>query len=102
MSLKMSALALNECVAEFRVACRRPLDEDALHNLLACLRPQFEEILDHPDGAMRWIECSRQMRENGRHLGALADFFGHQARTPIVGPDELARAFALVRGACSV
>ena len=42
------------------------------------------------------------MRDNGRHLGALADFFGYRADVPVVTLDELAQAYEQVRGACRV
>lgn len=99
---RMSVRALDECIAELRAACRRPVDQQALDDLLACLRPQFEEILDHPDGPARWADHGQRMRDNGRYLGSLADFFGHHARVRIVGSHELAQAFSMVRDACAV
>jgi hypothetical protein len=98
----MSELALTQCVTELRAACRRPIDEHALTALVDQLRPGFEEILDHPDGAMRWADHGGRMRDNGRHLGALADFIGHQGDITVIGVSELALAFDLVRAACTV
>jgi hypothetical protein len=102
MVSRISELALTQCIAELRAACRRPIDERALTALVNQLRPGFQEILDHPEGPMRWADHGRRMRDNGRHLGALADFFGHESEAAIVGASELARAFDLVRRACTV
>ena len=98
----MSEHAINECIAELRGACRRPIDQRALDTLIGWLRPNFEWILDNPEGNTRWADHGQQMRDNGRHLGALADFFGHQADVAIVGTDQLSEAFTLVRAACKV
>jgi hypothetical protein len=99
---KLSQVALCECAREVRAACRRPIDPVALDTLLGSLRPHFERILDHPDGAMRWSEDGQRMRDNGRHVGALADFFGHHADVPVIGIEELFNAFAMVRAVCKV
>src|SRR5262245_24888401 len=98
----MSSLAIGECVAELRAACRRPIDEAALDTLIGWLRPSFEQVLDHPDGAARWADHGRQLRDHGRHLGALADFFGYRANVAIVGASELTHAFTMIRAACRV
>ena len=97
---RMSERAIAECVAELRAACRRPIDEGALDTLLASLRPNFERILDDPGGTARWADHGPHMRDNGRYLGALADFFSHYADAPWVGADHLMQAFAMVRDAC--
>jgi hypothetical protein len=68
--------------------------------MLDPLRPNFERILGHPDGLKRWADHGQRMRNNGRHLGALADFFGDRAG--IVDAEALTRAFALVRQDCTV
>src|SRR5215471_7561721 len=98
----MSTLAMRECVAEVRAACRRPIDEVALEALVRGLRPNFEQVLDHPDGAARWADHGQQMRDHGRHLGALADFFGYQFDVAVVGTNELMQAFTMIRTACRV
>src|SRR5262245_45982529 len=98
----MSELAIDQCVAELRAACRRPLDPRALEMLVDRLRPSFEEVLDHPDGPLRWADHGQRMRDNARYLGALADFFGHQSEAVIVGIGELLQAFSLVEAACTV
>jgi hypothetical protein len=98
----LSSLALKECVAELRAACRRPIDDAALQALVTLLRPSFEHILDDDDGATRWIDHGAQMRDHGRHLGALADFFGYAANVRIVGANELQRAFTMIQTACRV
>lgn len=100
--MTMPDIAIEECLDELRTACRRPIDPPALDTVVGWLRPQFEEILGHPEGRARWADHGQLMRDNGRHLGALADFFGHQANVPIVSLYELAQAFDLVRGACRV
>jgi hypothetical protein len=99
---RLSELAIQECVAELRAACRRPIDGSALAALVECLRPNFEEILDRPEGKAHWTDHGPHMRDNGRYLGTLADFFGYQSAVATVGADELMRAFALVRQACRV
>ena len=40
------------------------------------------------------------MRDNGRHVGALADFYGNRDR--VVGVEALTRAFQAVREDCTV
>jgi len=98
----MSEAAIQECVAELRAACRRPIEQPALDTLVGWLRPQFQEILDNPDGPARWADHGRQIRENGRHIGALADFFGHHTDTAVVGINELTQAYRMVRAVCRV
>jgi hypothetical protein len=91
---------MKECVGELRAACRLPIDEAALEKMLDPLRHNFERILANPEGAKRWADHGQRMRNNGRHLGALADFFGDRAG--IVGEEALTRAFQLVRQDCTV
>lgn len=100
--MTMADVAIAECVEELRTACRRPIDPTALDTVVGWLRPQFDAILGCAEGRARWADHGQQMRDNGRHLGALADFFGHQSNVPVVSLAELAQAFALVRGACRV
>lgn len=97
-----SARALRECIAELRAACRRPIDEAALAALLARLRPQFEHVLDNPDGPARWMDHGWQMRDHGRYIGGIADLFAYQSNVAIVGTNELFRAFAMIEVACRV
>ncbi len=97
---RLPDIALKECVAELRASCRLPIDESALQRMLDPLRPNFERILGHPDGVKRWADHGQRMRNNGRHLGALADFFGDRAG--VVGEDALMRAFQLIREDCTV
>jgi hypothetical protein len=97
---RLPEIALKECVGELRAACRLPIDEAALQKMLDPLRPNFERILGHPEGVKRWADHGQRMRNNGRHLGALADFFGD--RTGIVDAQAFARAFELVRQDCTV
>jgi hypothetical protein len=98
----MSEIAIKECVAELRAACRRPIDEPALERLLDGLRPNFQQILDRPEGKAHWTDQGRHMRDNGRYLGALADFFSYQADVDVVGATQLIQAFAMVEAACRV
>src|SRR5258708_10802007 len=98
----MSEFAMNECVAELRAACRRPINEPALQRLLEALRPNFRQILDRPDGKAHWTDHGQHMRDNGRYLGALADFFSYQTDVDIVGDTQLIHAFAMVEAACRV
>jgi hypothetical protein len=92
--------ALRECFGELRAACRLPIDETALDALKERVRPNFERILGHPDGPRRWADHGQRMRDNGRHVGALADFYGNRDR--LVGIDALNRAFQAVREDCTV
>jgi hypothetical protein len=101
-TMRLSEAAIEECVAELRAACRRPIEQPALDTLVGWLRPQFEEILDHAEGSARWADHGPQMRENGRHIGALADFFGHHANTEVVGISELTLGYRMVRAVCRV
>jgi hypothetical protein len=98
----MSAVAVDQCLAALRAACHRPIHQAGLDTVVGWLRPQFDRILDHPDGAGRWAEHGHIMRDNARHIGALADFFAHRADARIVGIDELTRAFEMVRAACQL
>jgi len=97
---RLPEIALKECVGEIRAACRLPIDEAALQAILDWVRPNFEQILAHPDGGKRWADHGQRMRDNGRHLGALADFFG--SATGRVGIEELKQAFAMVSADCTV
>jgi hypothetical protein len=98
----LSEFAIQECVGELRAACRRPIEEEALERLLECLRPNFRQILDRPDGKAHWSEHGQHMRDNGRYMGGLADFFGYQADVAVVGANQLMQAFAMVENACRV
>jgi hypothetical protein len=98
----MSEFAIQECVAELRAACRRPIDEAALETLLTFLRPNFRDILERPEGKAHWTDHGQQMRDNSRYLGALADFCGYQGDVAIVGTSELMQAFTMVAAACRV
>ena len=70
---KVSEIAIAECVGELRAACRRPIDRAALDTVVEWMRPNFEKILDRIDGGKRWAQHGERLRENSRHLGALAD-----------------------------
>jgi hypothetical protein len=98
----VSDAAVDQCLAALRAACHRPIHQSGLETVVGWLRPQFDRILDHPDGAARWADHGQIMRDNARHIGALADFFAHRADAGIVGVDELTQAFEMVRGACTL
>ena len=97
---RLPDIAIRECVGELRAACRLPIDAGALEGLIERLRHNFDRILAHPDGVKRWADHGQRMRDNARHLGALADFYG--SRTGVVDQDALNRAFQLVREDCTV
>jgi hypothetical protein len=99
---RLPDIAIKECVRELRAACRMPIDEAALATLVGWLRPNFERILGHPDGGRRWADHGYRMRDNARHLGAFADFFGSHAEIETIGLEELSRAFQMVRADCTV
>jgi hypothetical protein len=98
----MSERAINECVAELKAASRRPVEEDALDTMLGWMRPQFQKLLDRVDGEKRWASHAENVRESGRHIGALADFFAHHFGSDKVGTEELTAAVKLVRADCTV
>ena len=100
MMRRLPDIAMKECVAELRAACRLPIEPEALEQLCDRLRPNFERILANPDGPKRWADHGQRMRDNGRHLGALADFYG--SRAGVVGEYALTRAFQAVREDCTV
>src|SRR5262245_22984074 len=100
--VKMSEIAIRECVAELSAGSRRPIETAAVETVVEWLRPQFEKILDRLDGARRWAEHGERLRENSRHMGALADFFGSHAGVEIVGIDQLSSALKMVRADCTV
>lgn len=93
---------MGQCLTELRAACRRPIDAAALQALAAWLQPNFERILDDPDGRNRWADHGHLMRDNGRHIGALADFLGHLANVEQVGVAQLTPAFQIVSAVCKV
>ncbi|HWK09390.1 MAG TPA: hypothetical protein VNR64_05030 [Vicinamibacterales bacterium] len=99
---RLPDIAMKECVAELRAACRLPVDERGLAMLQSWLRPNFERILAHPDGGKRWADHGHRMRDNARFIGAFADFFGSHAGREKVGIDELTRAFKVIRADCTV
>jgi hypothetical protein len=100
MMRRLPDIAIRECVGELRAACRLPIDQAALDMLIERLRHNFDRILAHPEGVKRWADHGQRMRDNARHLGALADFYG--SRNGFVDPDALNRAFQTVREDCTV
>jgi hypothetical protein len=99
---KLPDIAINECVRELRAACRLPIDQSALDIVVGWLRPNFERILGHPEGARRWADHGQRMRDNARHLGGLADFFASHADAKTIGDVELKRALQVIRADCTV
>jgi hypothetical protein len=97
----LSDVAIDECVGELRAACRRPIDGAALETVIDWMRPNFARILDRIDGGKRWADHGQRLRNNSRHLGALADFFGSHANVDVVGLDELTAAVTMVRADCT-
>jgi hypothetical protein len=97
---RLPDIAIRECVGELRAACRLPIEPEALDLLIERLRHNFERILAHPDGVKRWADHGQRMRDNARHLGALADFYG--SRDGVVRTDALNRAFQAIREDCTV
>jgi hypothetical protein len=97
---RLPDIAIRECVGELRAACRLPIEPQALDTLIERLRHNFDRILAHPDGVKRWADHGQRMRDNARHLGALADFYG--SRAGVVDAEALERAFAAVRQDCTV
>jgi len=99
---KLSEIAMGQCLTELKAACRRPIDPPALAALALSLQANFEQILDDPDGKNRWADHGHLMRDNGRHIGALADFLGHLANVDHIGVRELTPAFQIVSSVCTV
>lgn len=99
---KLSETALGECIVELRAACRLPIEELALETMMSWVRPQFETILDHPEGRKRWADHGHLMRANGRHIGAFADFFAKHTDASQIGIEEITRAFEMVKADCTV
>jgi hypothetical protein len=99
---RLPDIAIKECLNELRAACRLPIDQPALETVVEWLRPNFEKILAHPEGGRRWADHGQRMRDNARHLGAFADFFGSHTGAERIGLEELTRAFAVVRADCTV
>jgi hypothetical protein len=100
--MKMSEIAIAECVLEFRAACRHAIDQQALDTVMGWVRPDFERILDRLDGKRRWAAVGPRVRETGRHFGAFADFFASHAGAPVVGIEELTHAMTMMRADCTV
>jgi hypothetical protein len=99
---KMSEVAITECVLELRAACRRPINQLALDTLVGWVRPDFEKILDRTDGKTRWAQVGPRVRETGRHIGALADFFASHAGSAVIGSEEIKQAMTMARADCTV
>jgi hypothetical protein len=99
---RLPDIAIAECVRELRAACRLPIEPPALDMIVDWLRPNFEKILGHPSGGQRWADHGQRMRDNARHLGAFADFFGSHAESERIGVEELKRAFQIIRADCTV
>ncbi len=99
---RLPDIAMKECVRELRAACRLPIDELALDEMLSWLRPNFDRILSGPEGAKRWSDHGQRMRDNGRHLGAFADFFAHHNGSDEIGLTELTQAYNMLRADCTV
>lgn len=99
---KMSEIAIRECVEELRAGSRRPIDASAVDTVVAWLRPEFERILDRADGGRRWADHGARVRETSRHMGTLADFFGHHADTAEVGTEQLTQAVKMIRADCTL
>jgi hypothetical protein len=102
MMKRLPDIAMKECLNELRAACRLPIDQAAIEIVDSWLRPSFERILAHPEGGKRWADHGQRMRDNARHMGAFADFFGSHTGADRVGIDELTRAFQVMRADCTV
>jgi hypothetical protein len=100
--VKMSEIAIRECVTELRAGTRRPMEPSAVEMVVEWLRPQYEKILDRLDGPRRWADHGARVRENSRHVGALADFFACHTGVATIGIPELTHAMTLVRADCTV
>ena|SRR5687767_15730777 len=99
---RLPEIAIAECVRELRAACRLQIDQPGLDLIVSWLRPNFERILGHPDGGKRWADHGQRMRDNARHLGSFADFFGSHTGNESIGPEELKRALAIIKADCTV
>jgi hypothetical protein len=99
---RLPETALNECLRELRASCRLPVNDAAIQEMASWVRPNFERILGHPDGAKRWADHGQRMRDNGRHLGAFADFFANHNGATEIGIAEIKRAFQVIRADCTV
>lgn len=99
---RLSEIALNECIVELRAACRLPIDQAALETMMSWVRPQFQTILDHPDGAKRWANHGHKMRDNGRYIGVFANFFAEHVDAAVVDLEAISRAFELAKADCTV
>ncbi|HEY0874380.1 MAG TPA: hypothetical protein VGD94_12985 [Vicinamibacterales bacterium] len=97
---RLPEIAMRECISELRAACRLPIDDAAMAMVDERVRHNFFRILSHPDGPRRWADHGQRMRDNARHLGALADFYG--SRDGFVGVEAMQRAFQAVRDDCTV
>jgi hypothetical protein len=100
--MKMSEIAINECVLEMRAASRRPIDQAALDVIVGWMRPNFERILDRLDGKRRWADVGPRLRENARHLAAFADFLASHVEADAIGIEELTGGVTLMRADCTV
>jgi hypothetical protein len=100
--MKLSEQAIGECVRELKAACRLPIKNNALLDIISLVRQNFEEQLDDPaEGPRRWVRDGPKLRDNGRFMGALAEFFTNREGKTDVGFGELLAALLIVQVKCS-
>ena len=92
--------AMNECKAWIRAACKSPMVEGALDQVLEPLRDKFQMRLDGADGPKTWADDTPKMRDNGRYMGVFAEFFAQGE--PAVTVKHLEAALCLVSAKCTV
>jgi len=86
-----------------------PFQPQAVERLLALVRPDFQRMLDDGDGVppeqqkgpRRWVADGPKLRDNGRFVGTLAEFFANREQKDHVGFGELFVALLIVQVECS-
>lgn len=101
MDMTLAEQAREECRREIESACRVDLDPAVLAEFLDLFSGNFRRLCtDNGDGHKYWAKVGQLMRDNGRYIGTLAEFFAKNRRPKQVQVGDLYKALAIVRAEC--
>ena len=92
--------AMRDCVAWIKAACKAPVKEATIAEVIEPLRPRFQSRLDGTAGATTWENDTPQMQDNARYMGVLAEFLAKGE--PEVTTKHLEAALVMVATKCTV
>jgi len=100
----LSELALDLCKEWIRAGVTRvPLNEKDLDRFTAQFLPDFVKLLDGPRGAAVWRRDGQFVRQLGRYIGTIAEFYAVASGTlEPVRMEHLRRALAVIRPECQL